>query len=130
MKFYGVKKEDKPKIFNSKDYSAFFDSLQNGEEFEITVTKVKDIRSHKMNNLYWWWLSIISDNSGYTKKELHNYFKEELLCEEKIVNEKTILDCKSTSELTNQEYVKYLNEVNRIATQHFNCFLPDQDSIL
>lgn len=130
MKFYGKKVDGKPKIINSKEYLEFFDSLQDGEEYELTVTKVKDIRSAKMNNLYWWWLSIISENSGYTRKELHNYFKEELLCEEKLVNNKIILECKSTSELTNQQYVKYLNEVNRIATQHFNCFLPDQDSIL
>lgn len=130
MKFYGKKQEGKPQISNVEDYKKFFDSLQEGEAFEVTLIKSKDIRNLKMNNLYWWWLSILSKDSGYTKKELHSYFKEQFLCKESKINGKIVLDCESTADLSTKDYITYLENVSREAIQNFNCFLPDPDQLL
>jgi len=130
VKFYGKKQEGKPQISNVEDYKKFFDSLQEGEAFEVTLIKSKDIRNLKMNNLYWWWLSILSKDSGYTKKELHSYFKEQFLCKESKINGKIVLDCESTADLSTKDYITYLENVSREAIQNFNCFLPDPDQLL
>lgn len=127
MKFYGKIEEGKPKITNVKTYVDFFDSLLEGDQFEIKVTPIKDIRNASMNNLYWKWLTDLSEHSGYTKRELHNYFKQELLCLEVQVKGESVLDCESTSELSIPEFSRYLREVTRLAAQNFSFILVDPD---
>lgn len=124
MKVYGKIVEGKPKIQNAVKLREFFYELKEGEEFQVTLTSSKDIRNLEMNNLYWAWLSELSLHSGYTKRELHNYFKEQLLdCHESQINGRHILDCQSTSDLTIKQFSHYLDEVARLASEHFNFVL-------
>jgi hypothetical protein len=123
MKFYGKMEEGKPKIYNIDNYKGFFATLQEGDEFEIKLRKVKDIRNLEMNNLYWMWLGQLSDFSGYTKRELHSYFKQELLCHETQVNGEAVHDCLSTTDLSIKEFSKYLDEVARLSAQNFHFTL-------
>lgn len=124
MKFYGKIEDGKPKI--AENYKEFFDCLEEGEAFEIKVTRSKDIRNLKMNNLYWLWLGQLSLFSGYSKRELHNYFKQELLCHEVQIKGETILDCLSTSDLSIEEFSHYLDEVARLSSQNFSFILLEQ----
>ncbi len=122
MKFYGEVKEGK--IHIGPEFRDYIEKLEGG--FEIRVTRTKDIRTLEMNNRYWWWMSILSEHSGYTKKELHNYFKTKLLCEVDTVNGETMMDCESTSDLTVAGFAHYLQEVGRLAAQNFNFYLPEK----
>ena len=123
MKFNGRTLEGKVTL--NGDLNAYLKTLDGS--WEIKVTMAKDIRSAEMNNLYWWWLSILSHESGYTKNELHNYFKTKLLCVlEDTVNGEAVIDCKSTSELSVKEFAHYLQEVGRLAAENFSCYLPDR----
>lgn len=129
MKFDGKIIDGKPKISNLDKYQKFFEALDEGDEFEIKVVANKDLRNHKMNNLYWLWLTQLSNFSGYTKRELHNYFKQELLCIESSINGGNYLDCKSTSELSIAEFSDYLKEITRLASQNFSFVLVDPDQL-
>lgn len=123
MKFYG--KTIDGQLFITGDLKNYLKSL-NGD-FEIKVTKTKDIRTLEMNNLYWWWMTLLSEESGYTKSELHNYFKTKLLCEiEEGVNKESVINCKSTADLNVKEFSHYLQEVGRIAAENFSYYLPDR----
>lgn len=102
----------------------FIEALKEGEGVQISFLLSKDIRRLEMNNLYWFWLGIISNDVGYTKKELHAYFKEELLCEESEVNGRLVHNCPSTSDMSIKDFSSYLQEVSRLAVQNFNVVLP------
>lgn len=130
MKVYGEISEGKPVIFNIDGYREFFSKLDEKEQFEIKLTKVKDIRSIQMNNLYWAWLADLSLHSGYTKRELHNYFKEQLLCKETTVNGVHVFDCESTADLSIKEFSHYLSEVARLAAQQFSFVLKSLSDAL
>lgn len=125
MKFYGKTKEGKTTVDSA--LRGYLEALDG--DFEIKVTLTKDLRSLKMNNLYWLWLTILSDESGYLKSELHAYFKNKLLCFFDSVNGEQILNCPSTSDLTIKEFQTYLINIGRLAAENFNCVLPDQNLV-
>lgn len=130
MRIYGEIVDGVPKIKNLDAYKQFFSGLENGEGFELKLTKTRDIRNLEMNNLYWAWLNELSLHSGYTKSELHGYFKEQLLCKETMVNNVSVLDCESTADLTIKEFSHYLSEVARLAAQNFSfVFQPLSKSL-
>lgn len=126
MKFYGNNTDGITTIKNRTKFIEYLDSIRG--DFEIKVTPTKDIRSLEMNNRYWWWLSLLSDFSGYTKSELHNYFKTRLLCIEDMLMGEKVINCKSTSELTIKEFGEYLINVGRIASESFSYYLPESQS--
>lgn len=122
MKFYGTVKDGEVRV--KGDVREYLKTLEG--DFEIKITPTKDIRTLEMNNLYWWWMGLLSEHSGYTKHELHNYFKTKLLCEVDTINGEIVLDCESTSDLTISGFAHYLQEVARLAVQNFEYVLPDQ----
>lgn len=124
MKIHAIKVNGKLDFKNKERIDKFIENLKEGEGVQISFLLSKDIRRLEMNNLYWLWLGIISNDSGYTKKELHSYFKEELICEEAEINGKIIHNCPSTAELSVKDFSFYLQEVARLAVQNFNVVLP------
>lgn len=122
MKFYGSNIDGKLSV--DARLSEYIKSIDGN--FEIKVTKIKDIRTAEMNNLYWWWMKILSDETGYTKNELHNYFKNKILCVEDQINGETFLDCKSTADLTIKEFSEYLLQVGKLGAEKFSVYLPDR----
>lgn len=128
MKFY-VENQKGKLIFNDfKGIKTYLKSLDGN--IEIRVRPTKDIRTLAMNNLYWLWLTAISDSSGYTKRELHNYFKTKLLCVEDKVLDEYIIDCGSTSDLSVKNFILYLEEVARLAAQNFHVVLLDPNRLV
>ena len=121
MKFYGTTTGGVASI--PDDFYRGIEKIDGA--FEIKVTAAKDIRTLQMNSLYWHWIGLLSEYSGYTKKELHSYFKTKLLCMEELVNGEKIIDCQSTTDLTIKEFGHYLQEVARLAVENFNYVLPD-----
>lgn len=128
MKFYGSTKQGRTIITNRDQLLEHLKSIEG--DFVLKVTATKDIRTLKMNDLYWFWLSLLSEESGYSKRQIHNYFKNELLCIEDEVKGEKIMDCRSTSDLTIKEFSEYLLNVGRIASESFSFYLPYQDQPL
>lgn len=123
-KFYGSSKSGEVVVNNSDGMKSYLKSIEG--DFEIKVTPTKDIRTLQMNNLYWGWLTALSDYSGYTKQELHNYFKTKLLCENDQINGEIIINCQSTSDLTIKQFGAYLEDVCRISAQNFEFILESR----
>lgn len=97
---------------------------------EVRVRPTKDIRTLAMNSLYWLWLTVISESSGYTKRELHSYFKTKLLCVEERVLDEYIIDCGSTSDLSVKDFSAYLEGVARLASENFHVVVPDSNRLI
>lgn len=128
MKFYGTITKGKLKVNDLRRAIDYIKDIDG--EVEIRVRPTKDIRSLKMNNLYWRWLGLLSEESGYSKKELHNYFKTKLLCiEEKFLDE-YVINCTSTSDLSVKDFSIYLRDVVQLASENFHFALPDPEGLI
>lgn len=127
MKFYGRTVDGQYHISNFETFEEYLNGLQ---EFEIRVIPTKDIRTLKMNNLYWWWLTLLSNECGHTPRELHKYFKSKLLCTTLLINGEETTDCLSTSDLSIKEFQLYLQNISRMSSEIFGFYLPDPDSLL
>lgn len=84
------------------------------EEQKVTVTydPSKPKRSQEQNRYYWFYLNIISEDIGYTKEELHDYFKSKYLTKEikEILGVKTRIR-RSTTDLDKFEFMELINSI-------------------
>jgi hypothetical protein len=115
----------------SKDYREGFLCYQ--------YVNTQKARSLEQNALYWKWIEIIANESGYTKNELHSYFKYSFIAIPLFrlagrdlipydigtflmkLNEvellQTFMSSVSTTSLKTNEFTIYLNEVAKFALE-------------
>ena len=94
---------------------------------EVTMKTVKTTRSLEQNSLYWMWVGILADESGYTKKGMHDALRDALLEPVTYVDLKTgetKSRLRSTTELSVSEFTEYLNAVEEFAADFMGCMLP------
>lgn len=99
----------------------------SGEQVEITVHKKKKFRSVQENRYYWLIITMLCDQTGYTKMEMHEILKKEFLLATK-VNEETgrIYEyVRSTTELSTTEFEDYMEDVRRFGSEEFGIYLPE-----
>lgn len=89
-------------------------------------------RSSRQNSLYWKWVTIIGDNAGYTKDEMHNQIKRDYLINILIRDDSDfaelwvnltkiddniltngVVDLISTARLTTKQFAEYLTDIER-----------------
>lgn len=101
--------------------------LFGGQSIEIIIHRKKKHRSVQQNRYYWMAVTMLSDHTGFTKDEMHSVLKTKFLKTEK-VNENTgvIYEyVKSTTELTTTEFMDYVADIQRFASEEFDIFIPD-----
>ena len=87
-------------------------------EYSVEVKQYRKNRSNAQNRLLWSWIGIISDETGYTPDELHEYLKTRLLgVEEKTIMGHDIFIPKSTTKLTALEFTQYLEKIEMLAME-------------
>ena len=85
-------------------------------------------RSIGQNNLYWKQLACLSQETGHTKEELHEYFSLRYLpWFTSEVMGRDISMRKSTKNLTTSEFSDYLDQINQEALS-LGIFLPSPGS--
>ncbi len=83
-------------------------------------------RSVEQNNLYWEWVKIICETTGYTKAELHNLLKEQFLVPILLRDDKEYADSLRTwSVLRSHREVKAADDLAKlikkmVTTTHLN----------
>lgn len=94
------------KIKTESDLKLVLDFLnsQTGE-VEILIREPSKDRSLLQNQLYWMWVTIIADELGHTKEEIHEDLKKRLLC--------------PIFERDEPGYAEMINSVRKIYTQGF-----------
>lgn len=92
-----------------------------GKEVEVTVKRKTSKRSNSQNKYYWGVvIELISDYTGYTPNETHDYLRLKCLIKE---NEGGFKTLKSTTELSTVEMEKYLEDCRRDASLH-GIYIP------
>ena len=98
-----------------------------GKRVEITIQKLKSTRSIQQNRLYWLYVTIMANELGYNKEELHEIIKYQFLKKEK-ANERTgeiFQYIGSTANLSISEFMDLINSLQQWASQEFSIVLPD-----
>lgn len=119
-----IKKENGEITLGEHNLDRIIQMLSDGE-WEVKIKRWKDKRSTNQNNLYWKWVTIIGNELGYRKGEMH----ETLLAE--FAPMKTIpkLDGGQrtvpirTSEMKVDQMSEYMNAVEQLAAE-MNIALP------
>jgi hypothetical protein len=97
-----------------------------GKRIHLTIEKQKSTRSGQQNRLYWFYVSIIANELGYSKDELHEIFKFKFLKQEK-VDERTgevFQFIGSTSRLSKTEFGEMIDALIQFAAETFSIILP------
>ena len=93
----------------------------------VVIMDHKTSRSLEQNSLYWMWVGIMCDETGYSKKELHDALRSHLL-EPVTYPDLTTGELKSrlrsTTELSVKEFTAYLNAIEEFARDFMGCMLP------
>jgi len=97
------------------------------KEFHYRDAKIRSIAE----NSYYWGVVIplISNDSGYTKDEVHDLLKSMFLKNIKHIKlpngkVKEVITIKSTAELTTVEFEEFLTEVRTWASLEIDCYIP------
>ena len=93
------------------------------------IRKDKRNRSTVQNAYYWFLLTMLEQDTGNDKDDLHEYFKFEFLIPNLITinfgkNDIPIADTLSTTKLTTLEMEDYLEKIRVFASRELGCFLP------
>ena len=105
----------------------------NGKEVIITVQRKRNHRSEQQNRYYWGGVVPIVceglNGVGYrvSKMDTHEYLKATFL-KDKLVNEQTgeyLETIGSTTKLTTTEFMEFIQDVQRWASEFLNVYIPD-----
>ena len=91
------------------------------EDGKYRIQKLTGNRSLEQNSYYWTILEGLSEHTGHTKEEMHEYFKKEFLSEEG----KYITVYKSTTGMEKADFSQYINSIRGWALTHLGYFIPD-----
>jgi len=110
-------------------YNLHLATLQ-GEDVAIVIKKWRGQRSKKQNRYLWGGVyRIISDVTGHTEDELHEFFKTKFL--RKKVNvlgeDRTVVG--STTKLNTKEFTDYIEKIKRFVQSNFDIFVPEAEDI-
>ena len=126
MKSFGkIKKgkiifDDKAKFLNS------IAQMEEGIRVVIEVRPAENVRTNNQNRLWWSWMSIIADELGYGKQEIHDILKYKFLLREEMIEGDMHQSLKSTTTLTKKEFQKLTQDVYYWANDTFNINLPNE----
>lgn len=104
----------------------------NGKRVEVTIKVFKSNRSIRQNALWWVYMTILGNELGYTKDEMHAIAKMKFLLFEKVVEStgEVLPYIKESSQLNKEEFSEMTSELIRWSAETFNIVLPLPDSQL
>lgn len=94
------------------------------KEMICEVKKKKNSRSIVQNNYYWLILTMLQDDNGTDKDDLHIYFRSKFLHATKEINGELVEYTKSTTQLSTMDMEDYLSKIRIFASVELGCFLP------
>ena len=96
-------------------------------KYIIDIKEARQKRSLDQNALYWVYMGILSEYTGYTPEEVHVELKEKFLGYYEKANRVTgevkrfVAESKTLDTL---EFTKYIESVRLYAMQDLDCYLP------
>lgn len=118
-----------------KDIQAVCNYLQSlkvsHKPYRVSIGVEKSQRTKDQNRLYWLWLNCISDESGNSVDDLHEYLKHKFLnTYARVIYGEEVKSTQSTTELNTDEFTKYLEKVQIWAANELGITLPNPDDLI
>ena len=124
MKAFGTIKNGKLILNNERRFNDNLNIFE-GEEIEIRIKVRTNNRTIEQNSLYWKWINIMSEETGFTKEEMHELIKYKFLKRTSINNNGVEeVKLKSTTSLTVKEFTKLMDDVLYWSNNTLNINLP------
>ena len=101
------------------EFSKIIKNLE-GKEFYIEIVEEKKGRSANQNAYYWSLLTIVGEELGYTKEEVHEAFKNIFLTS----YDEKLPKVKSTTKLSTVDMEDYLQKIRVYCLTELNINLP------
>lgn len=117
MIFFG-KVNNEIEYQNKNKLQEFLESIE-GKEVKVDIKVKRNQRSKNQNALYWMWLDVISEYTGFDSDELHNSFRSMFLTNNQV---KPPL-VRSTSVLDTAEFTKYLDKIKLYTLENISSDL-------
>ncbi len=121
------------KIITPKDKEAVksvIDKLPEGVRFDVSIKRHRERRTIDQNRLYFLWLACISNETGNSKDDLHEYFKQQYLgFEQRAVLNGRVYINPSTSALDTKQFTDYLNKIQIFANTELGIILPAREDL-
>lgn len=130
LDFNGYVRNEKMFIRNRSDFDNAIKRF-DGKDVEIIVQKKRLVRSLQQNKLWWLYVTILSNELGYEKEEMHEICKFKFLKRERVI-EKTgeiIEYLESTTRLTRTEFSEVVEALIRWAAS-MGIVLPEPNQQL
>jgi len=127
--FTGKIYHQKLQLQNPDDFKALIVSL-DGKDIELTLGKKKENRTLNQNDLMWAINTLIANELGWEKEDLHEFFKEKFSPKKKITVKgvETIIP-KGTSQFTKEEFSEYIERIKRFAAIELGIVIPESSEI-
>ena len=124
MKQFGTIKRGKLILNNKKQFQDQLVEFE-GKDVVIKITERNNNRTKDQNSLFWKWIEIISNETGYTKEETKELIQYKFLKRERI-DEKGYTETylRGTSTLNKKEFNDFMNEVVYWSNSTLNITLP------
>lgn len=118
-----------------KDIQAVCNYLQtikvSHKPYRVTIEVEKSKRTKDQNRLYWMWLSCISEESGNSRDDLHEFFKQKFLnTYARVIYGEEVKCVQSTTELQTDEFTKYLENIQLWVAEELGITLPNPDDLI
>ena len=115
-----VKVKNNKLVFKSPEHIKMFDrwvGQYNDQEIRLTIDEMKSKRSDEQNRYYWLYLGYVSEDTGFTTEELHEWAKGKFLTKQ--ISYISFNDNKpdpvrvraSTTKMTKGEFVEFLMKI-------------------
>lgn len=97
-----------------------------GKRVEIRIEKLKSTRSMQQNRYWWLAVTILANELGYDKNEMHEICKMKFLKLEKVckITGEIFEYVGSTTKLSKSEFADMVNDFVRWAADTFNVIIP------
>ena len=129
IKHYGsVDEKGKLILGNPDQFKSDIQKLKGKNRVYLVVDEDKPSRSTNQNKYYWSiCLGMVSEFTGHTPEELHEYFKEMFLPHKQVLDKSIVM---SSTKLKTDEFEKYLEDIRRFAAEKLNVVIPLPNEII
>ena len=128
----GLVRNRKLFIRNRKWFDQQVAQLRETWELEITISRLRATRSQQANRYYWGVvLHLISEHTGDTPEDLHDYFKTRFLPKKLSLagDELDVVVGGSTRTMNTSQFYAYVEQVRTFAGDFLNLEIPLPDEV-
>lgn len=106
----------------------YIDKLPDNKVFSVKIITKRQKRTVGQNRLLWLWIGCISDETGYNRYDLHDFFKQRFLHGVKrIILDEPIVISPTTKMLDTKGFADYLERIRQFALTDLGIILPNPE---